>query len=180
MTSASADRHAEYDKGKLFVLSVIALVTAGISFSLRSSVAEVLRTTFFDPIDKLHSAEMIGGALGVAFLGFAFTIAVASPVLDNLGIGRVLQASSLCFIVGTLGRDLRRRPPGPPRHLPDDLARHAPDRGGLGPGRDRDQPSRRHPLPRGQDPPPERAARVVADGDHHRRPRGPGRRASST
>ena len=103
MTSASADRHAEYDKGKLFVLSVIALTTAGISFSLRSSVAEVLRTTFFDPIDKLHSAEMIGGALGVAFLGFAFTIAVASPILDNLGIGRVLQASSLCFILGTLG-----------------------------------------------------------------------------
>ena len=39
----SQDRHAEYDKSKLFVLSVIALVTAGISFSLRSSVAEVLR-----------------------------------------------------------------------------------------------------------------------------------------
>jgi MFS family permease len=102
MTSVSADRHAEYDKNKLFVLSVIALTTAGISFSLRSSVAEVLRTTFFDPIDKLHSAEMIGGALGVAFLGFAFTIAIVSPVLDNLGIGRVLQASSLCFIFGTL------------------------------------------------------------------------------
>ena len=92
--SQAADRHAEYDKSKLFVLSVIALVTAGISFSLKSSVAEVLRTTFFDPIDKLHSAEMIGAALGVAFLGFAFTIALASPVLDNLGIGRVLQASS--------------------------------------------------------------------------------------
>ena len=100
--SQAPDRHAEYDKSKLFVLSVIALSTAGISFSLRSSVAEVLRTTFFDPIDKLHSAEMIGAALGVAFLGFAFTIALASPVLDNLGIGRVLQASSLCFIGGTL------------------------------------------------------------------------------
>jgi fucose permease len=102
MTSATADPHAQYDKGKLFVLSVIALVTAGVSFSLRSSVAEALRTTFFDPLDKLHSAEMIGAALGIAFLGFAFTIAVASPILDNLGIGRVLQASSLCFIFGTL------------------------------------------------------------------------------
>ncbi len=98
----TTDRHAEYDKGKLFVLSVLALTTAGISFSLRSSVAEALRTTFFDPIDKLHSAEMIGAALGVAFLGFAFTIAVASPMLDALGMGRVLQASSLCFIAGTL------------------------------------------------------------------------------
>jgi MFS family permease len=100
--TAATDRHAEYDKGRLFVLSVLALTTAGISFSLRSSVAEALRTTFFDPIDKLHSAEMIGGALGVAFLGFACTIAVASPMLDALGMGRVLQASSLCFIFGTL------------------------------------------------------------------------------
>jgi MFS family permease len=100
--SDTADRHAEYDKRKLFFLSVVALVTAGVSFSVRSSVAEILRTTFFDPIDKLHSAEMIGAALGVAFLGFAFTIALASPFLDNLGIGRVLSASSLCFIAGTL------------------------------------------------------------------------------
>jgi fucose permease len=103
MSEATADRHAGYDKKKLFVLSVLALATAGISFSLRSSVAEVLRTTYFDPLDKLHSAEMIGGALGVAFLGFAFTIALTSPFLDNLGIGRVLQASSCCFILGTLG-----------------------------------------------------------------------------
>jgi len=100
--NAATDRHAEYDKRRLFVLSVLALTTAGISFSLRSSVAEALRTTFFDPIDKMHSAEMIGSALGVAFLGFAFTIAVASPILDTLGMGRVLQASSLSFIVGTL------------------------------------------------------------------------------
>ncbi len=100
--SQAVDRHAQYDKGKLFFLSVMGLLTAGVSFSLRSSVAEALRTTFFDPIDKLHSAEMIGAALGVAFLGFAFTIALASPVLDNLGIGRVLMASSLCFIGGTL------------------------------------------------------------------------------
>ena len=109
MPSAS-DRHAEYDKGKLFVLSVIALVTAGVSFSLRSSIAEALRTEFFDPINKLHSAEMIGGALGVAFLGFAFTIAVASPILDNLGIGRVLQASEPLLHRRHPDHGLRRRP----------------------------------------------------------------------
>jgi fucose permease len=91
-----------YDRKRLFILSVLCLTTAGISFSIRSSIAEALRTTFFDPVDKLHSAEMIGAALGVAFLGFAFTIAVASPLLDVLGMGRVLQGSSLCFIVGTL------------------------------------------------------------------------------
>ena len=109
--SQAADRHAEYDKSQaLRALSVIALVTAGVSFSLRSSVAEVLRTTFFDPIDKLHSAEMIGAALGVAFLGFAFTIALASPVLDNLGHRPRAPGLEPLLHRGHPRRDLRRRP----------------------------------------------------------------------
>jgi fucose permease len=100
--AATVDRHAAYDKKKLFILSVLALVTAGISFGIRSSIADDLRKTFFDPIEPLHSAEMIGAVLGVAFLGFAFTIAIGSPLLDYLGMGRLLTLSSLCFIAGTL------------------------------------------------------------------------------
>lgn len=100
--TAQADRHAAFDKKKLFILSVLALVTAGISFGIRSSIATDLKTTFFDPIDPLRSAEMIGAVLGVAFLGFAFTIAIGSPLLDYLGMGRLLTLSSLCFIAGTL------------------------------------------------------------------------------
>ena len=88
------DRHAEYNKGKLFLISIIALTTAGIGFSIRSAIARELQTTFFDPIDKLHSAEMIGAVLGVVFLGFAFTIAIGSPLLDYLGMGRLLLLSS--------------------------------------------------------------------------------------
>jgi hypothetical protein len=97
----SIDPHAHYNKGRIFILSVLALVTAGISFALRGSIAGDLQTTFFDPIDKLRSAEMIGAVLGVAFLGFAFTIAIGSPLLDYLGMGRLLTLSSLCFITGT-------------------------------------------------------------------------------
>jgi MFS family permease len=96
------DRHAAYDKRKLFILSVIALVTAGVGFGIRGSIATDLQTTFFDPIDRLRSAEMIGAVLGVAFLGMGFTIAIGSPLLDYLGMGRLLRLSSLCFIVGTL------------------------------------------------------------------------------
>jgi len=103
MSSKSlADKHAEYNPAKLFLVSVIALATAGLGFSIRSSVASSLQATFFDPIDKLHSAEMIGAVLGVVFLGFAFTIAIGSPLLDYLGMGRLLGLSSLCFITGTL------------------------------------------------------------------------------
>ncbi|HYZ82881.1 MAG TPA: MFS transporter [Bryobacteraceae bacterium] len=98
----AADPHAQYDKKKLFVLSVMALVTAGMNFALRGSAANDIRATFFDPIDPLRSAEMIGAVLGVAFLGFAFTIAIGSPLLDYLGMGRLLKLSSLCFTIGTL------------------------------------------------------------------------------
>ena len=96
------DKHAEYNKPRMFFLSVMALLTAGISFSMRTSIADDLKTTFFDPIDSLHSAQMIGSALGVAFLGFAFTIAIGSPLLDKIGMGRLLGGSGACFILGTL------------------------------------------------------------------------------
>ena len=56
----------------------------------------------FDPIDKAHSAEMIGSVLGVPFLGYAFTIAIGSPLLDAIGMGILLPMSGVLFIVGTL------------------------------------------------------------------------------
>src|SRR5437773_2573539 len=96
------DKHAEYNKPRMFFLSVMALLTAGISFSMRTIIAGDLQTTFFEPIDRLHSAEMVGSALGVAFLGFAFTIAIGSPLLDKIGMGRLLGGSGACFIIGTL------------------------------------------------------------------------------
>src|SRR5215831_18949848 len=101
-TTAPADKHAAYNKPRMFFLSALALLTAGVSFSLRTSIADDLKTTFFDPIDSLHSAEMVGSALGVAFLGFALTIAIGSPLLDAIGMGRLLGGSGACFFIGTL------------------------------------------------------------------------------
>jgi MFS family permease len=83
-------------------VSVLALATAGVSASLRASVAGDIETIFFKPINPLQSAAMIGQALGVAFLGFALTIAIGSPLLDILGMQRLLPLSSLCFMSGTL------------------------------------------------------------------------------
>ena len=101
-TAAAIDRHADYNKTKLFLISIIALVTAGVSFSMRSSIATALRTTFFDPINATHSEQMIGSVLGIASLGFAITIAVGSPLCDYLGMGTLLMLSSFCFMGGTL------------------------------------------------------------------------------
>jgi MFS family permease len=86
----------------LFWVSVMALTTTGIGFSIRSNIAGELQSSVFDPIDKLHSAEMVATALGVVFLGFAFTIAIGSPLLDWIGMGRLLRLSALSYFVGTL------------------------------------------------------------------------------
>ncbi len=96
------DRHAAYDKGRLFIVSVLALFMAGVGASLRASVATDLQKVFLDPIDPAHSSEMIGAVLGVAFLGFAFTIAIGSPLLDTIGMAFMLPLSGVCFIAGTL------------------------------------------------------------------------------
>jgi MFS family permease len=86
----------------LFLISILALATTGIGFSIRGNIAGELQTAVFDPIDKLRSAEMVATALGVVFLGFAFTIAIGSPLLDWIGMGRLLRLSSVCYFVGTL------------------------------------------------------------------------------
>jgi MFS family permease len=97
-----ADRHTEYKKGRLMLVSSLALATAGISAALRANTAVDLQRVFFDPIDRAHSAEMIANVLGVPFLGFALTIAIGSPLLDYIGMSLLLPLSGLCFSVGML------------------------------------------------------------------------------
>jgi len=90
------------DKRRLFIVSLLALFTAGVGASLRSNVAGDIQRTFFDPIDKAHSAEMIASVLGVPFLGYAITIAIGSSLLDVIGMGILLPMSGVLFIIGTL------------------------------------------------------------------------------
>jgi fucose permease len=100
--AVAVDRHAAYDRTRLFVVSLLALFTAGVGASLRSNIASDLQRIFLDPIDKAHSAEMIGAVLGIPFLGYAFTIAIGSPLLDAIGMGVLLPMSGVLFIAGTL------------------------------------------------------------------------------
>jgi MFS family permease len=95
-------RHAAYDKRRLFLVSLLALFTAGLAASLRADIATDLQRIFLDPVDKTHSAEMIGAILGIPFLAFAFTIAIGSPLLDAIGMALLLPLSGICFIVGTV------------------------------------------------------------------------------
>jgi MFS family permease len=97
-----ADRHTEYKKSRLMLVSSMALATAGISASLRANTAIDLQRVFFDPIDRAHSGEMIANILGVPFLGFALTIAIGSPLLDYIGMSLLLPLSGICFSIGML------------------------------------------------------------------------------
>lgn len=91
-----------YNRTKLFVLSVISLVTAGMVFSLRGYVLGDLQRVFFDAKDPIHAAELVTGIAGVAFLGFAISVLISSPLCDYLGMGRLLSLACILHIAGNL------------------------------------------------------------------------------
>ncbi|MCR9096948.1 MAG: MFS transporter [bacterium] len=87
---------ASYPRRKIFVLSSLALFTAGTSFALRGAIIA-------DVVAELSpgSATLAGSLLGTAFLGFGTTLLLASVFLDTIGMGRALFACALCFAAGT-------------------------------------------------------------------------------
>ena len=104
MTTASqtAGKRTGIDKSRLFLASSLALTMAGINASFRANTAADLQRIFLDPIDKVHSAARIGALLGLPFLGYAITIAIGSPLLDAIGMGRLLPLSGVLFSIGML------------------------------------------------------------------------------
>lgn len=91
-----------YNRTKLFVLSVVSLVTAGMVFSLRAYVLGDLQRVFFDAKDPAHAAGLVTAVAGVAFLGFAISVLISSPLCDYLGMGRLLSLACLFHIGGNL------------------------------------------------------------------------------
>ncbi len=91
-----------FDRRAIFWICVLALLSAAMSFSLRTGASGAIKAALFDPVDPLHSGEMIATALGNSFLGFALTLLVISPILDIVGARRVILLASVCYIVGPL------------------------------------------------------------------------------
>lgn len=89
------------NKGQLFFISALALATNGVAFSLRTNVSGDMQVTLFDTIDRLHSGNMVATALlACPFLGYALILTIASPLLDYIGMKRMLVFSPLCVIAG--------------------------------------------------------------------------------
>jgi fucose permease len=91
----------EYPARRIFVISTLALFTAGLSFSLRSAIISAIEVEILARLDPLASSTLAGTLLGTAFLGFALTLALGSVILDRFGMGRMLVAAGLCFAAGT-------------------------------------------------------------------------------
>jgi MFS family permease len=91
-----------YNRVAIFWICRLAIFAAAMSFSLRTGVSGAIKTALFDPVNPLHSGEMIATALGRSFLGFALSLLIISPILDILGAKRVILLAALCYIVGPL------------------------------------------------------------------------------
>ena len=84
----------------IFWISVMALFTAAIANAIRGGASEAMKAELFDPIAPANSAELIGATLGNAFLGFAISLLIISPLLDRIGAKRVILFAAICFIAG--------------------------------------------------------------------------------
>ncbi|MEO9969879.1 MAG: MFS transporter [Hyphomonadaceae bacterium] len=91
---------ADYNRDRLFWIGVLALFTAAMLFGLRAGLVGNMRDEIY--AGTPNPGELIGGAFGAAFLGNAFTLFAASPLLDKIGIGNVLRGAAVCFVLGVV------------------------------------------------------------------------------
>jgi predicted MFS family arabinose efflux permease len=84
----------------IFWISVLALFTAALANAIRGGASEAMKQELFDPTAAARSGELIGSALGNAFLGFAISLLVISPLLDRIGARRILLFAAASFIIG--------------------------------------------------------------------------------
>jgi MFS family permease len=87
-------------RGRLFVVALMALFTAGAAVSMRAATAVHMRAEYLDPIDRLNAGEMLGTVLGAAFAGFAITLLLVSAVLAKIGFRNALIAAAALLVAG--------------------------------------------------------------------------------
>lgn len=88
------------NKSAIFWIGVLALFSAALANAVRNGASEAIKTELFDPTAAARSGELIGSALGNAFLGFAISLLIISPLLDRIGAKRIILFAAACFIVG--------------------------------------------------------------------------------
>lgn len=103
MTDKSFDPvYAPKNISRAFLVCWIALFAAGFAMMLKLSFAGTLKAVFFDTTSPLTSAALIGGILGITYLGFTICNTVLPPFIDALKIKRVLFAGLVIFNAGLI------------------------------------------------------------------------------
>jgi fucose permease len=81
-------------KTQLFNASCVALVVTALAFATRGSFVEAWATEF-----KLSHTE-VGWIVGTAFWGFTLAMVFGGPLVDIIGIGRIISIAFFCHVAG--------------------------------------------------------------------------------
>lgn len=104
------------DKKVLFLASCIALIATAMSFAIRGDIMGDFETEFVRPHvsesgdgsaaslaeQDSHVKTRLGIIAGAAFFSFGLTILFGGPLVDLLGMGRLLRLAAACHIGGTI------------------------------------------------------------------------------
>ncbi len=88
---------------RLFFASCIALIVTAISFALRARLETVFGLEGYG-----LTQEEIGWAFAPAFWGFTLAMFIGGPLVDYLGIKRIIWVAFICHIIGITGTILAR------------------------------------------------------------------------
>jgi fucose permease len=83
-------------KTQLFNASCVALVVTALAFATRGSFVQAWATEF-----NLTHTE-VGWIVGTAFWGFTLAMVFGGPLVDIIGIGRIISIAFFCHVVGII------------------------------------------------------------------------------
>ena len=81
-------------KTSLFNASCVALVVTALAFATRGSFVESWATEF----NLTHT--QVGWIVGTAFWGFTLAMVFGGPLVDIIGIGRIVAIAFICHVIG--------------------------------------------------------------------------------
>ena len=91
-------------RNRLFIISCIALTTTAVAFSVRGDILDALASDFH------LSHQQLGVLLSPAFWGQTVAILLGGSLVDFLGMRRLLQISSIGYIIAPLAIIFAPRP----------------------------------------------------------------------
>jgi MFS family permease len=81
-------------KTQLFNASCVALVVTALAFATRGSFVEAWATEF----NLTHT--QVGWIVGTAFWGFTLAMIFGGPLVDIIGLGRIITIAFFCHVIG--------------------------------------------------------------------------------